>query len=213
MSTVLVRQATLKDLLVVSDILSETASWLKQRNMTLWTEEEISPEAIRFDIQSGLFYLASCEDYSAGVVKFQTEDLEFWSDVPHQDSAFIHRLAVRRSFAGGSVSKELRTNRMGDRSQLSNRQTLFIVVPINFLMMRWCQGSKFGFRKIDCSFLFWLDICFVRFLFGITIRLDCDAECRSLRSVYKRFGFGHHSDKQVGSYFIARYEYKIEHSF
>ena len=45
------------------------------------------------------------------------------------------------------------------RQTLANYEELKdIVVPINFLMMRWCQGSKFGFRKIDCSFWFWLDI-------------------------------------------------------
>jgi hypothetical protein len=27
--------------------------------------------------------------------------------------------------------------------------------------------------------------------------------------VYENFGFQHHSDRQVGAYFVARYEYKI----
>ena len=40
-------------------------------------------------------------------VNFQLEDKLFSPDIPHQDSAFIHRLAVRRKFAGGEVSSAL----------------------------------------------------------------------------------------------------------
>ena len=163
MSTILVRQATSKDLTTVCDILQEAALWLEKRNMALWGEKEISTEVIRSDIQSNSFHIAFCENDAAGVVKFQTEDLVFWSDIPHQDSAFIHRLAVRRRFAGGAVSTAL---------------------------IKWA---------VDRS----------RQLGKLYLRLDCDAARHSLRSVYEKFGFRHHSDIQVGSYFIARYEYEI----
>ena len=58
MSPVLVRQAALEDLPTVSDILYEADSWLEQQNMGLWGEDEISPQVVRLDIQSGLFYIA-----------------------------------------------------------------------------------------------------------------------------------------------------------
>ena len=38
------------------------------------------------------------------------------------------------------------------------------------------------------------------------LRLDCDADRPKLRAVYESFGFGHHSYRLVGSYFVARYE-------
>ena len=41
------------------------------------------------------------------------------------------------------------------------------------------------------------------------LRLDCDSNRPRLRAVYERFGFRHHSDRQVGRYFVARYEYDI----
>jgi GNAT superfamily N-acetyltransferase len=107
MQPISVRQATLNDLSTVSSILFEAALWLKQQNMVLWEEKETSPEGICQDVELGLFYIAFYEDAAAGVVKFQTEDLVFWSDIPQENSAFIHRLAVRRGFAGGSVSTAL----------------------------------------------------------------------------------------------------------
>lgn len=163
MSTILVRQAGLEDRKIVSDILSEAALWFKQQNMTLWREEELSVRVISPDIELGLFYIAFYEDSAAGVVKYQTEDLVFWSDIPHQDSAFIHRLAVRRSFAGGSISK---------------------------VLIKWAINRS---RQLGKRYL----------------RLDCDAEGSALRLVHEKFGFRHHSNIQVGSYFIARYEYEI----
>ncbi len=123
----------------------------------------ISPQIVRPDIELGLFYIAFHGDVAAGVVKFQTEDLVFWSDIPQADSAFIHRLAVRRSFAGGSISAQL---------------------------MQWAidQSRDLGKRYL---------------------RLDCAADRLRLRLFYESFGFQHHSDRQVGPYFVARYEYKI----
>jgi GNAT superfamily N-acetyltransferase len=163
MLSISIHQATLNDLSTVSGILSEAALWLEQQNMALWQKNEVSPEGVRQDIESGLFYVAFYESCSAGVVKFQTEDPIFWSDIPHEDSAFIHRLAVRRSFSGGSVSTAL---------------------------MQWAVEQSRGLGK--------------KFL-----RLDCAADRSRLRAVYENFGFQHHSDRQVGAYFVSRYEYRV----
>ena len=157
------RQATLDDLSTVSEILAEAAAWLDRENMPLWQQEHISLSVIERDIKLGLFYIALCEGIAAGVVKFQTEDLEYWPDIIQSDSIFLHRLAVRRSFAGGSVSTQI---------------------------FQWAIAYS---RELGKHFL----------------RLDCVADRPRLRSVYENFGFKHHSDRQVGAYFVARYEYEI----
>ena len=158
-----IRQATLDDLSTVSEILSEAAAWLDRENMPLWQQEHISLSVIERDIKLGLFYIALCEGIAAGVVKFQTEDLIFWPDIIQSDSTFLHRLAVRRSFAGGSISTQI---------------------------FQWAIDRT---RDLGRHF----------------VRLDCVAERPRLRSVYEKFGFKHHSDRQVGAYFVARYEYAI----
>lgn len=38
------------------------------------------------------------------------------------------------------------------------------------------------------------------------LRLDCEASRARLRAVYQRAGFARHSERQVGPYFVARYE-------
>jgi GNAT superfamily N-acetyltransferase len=79
------------------------------------------------------------------------------------ESAFVHRMAVRREYAGGAVSTALLTWAV-DRTRALGRRYL---------------------------------------------RLDCDASRPKLRLVYERFGFQYHSDRHVGPYHVARYEYAV----
>jgi GNAT superfamily N-acetyltransferase len=41
------------------------------------------------------------------------------------------------------------------------------------------------------------------------LRLDCDASRPRLRAIYEAFGFHHRDDKQVGPYFVSRYELDV----
>jgi GNAT superfamily N-acetyltransferase len=158
-----IRQATPPDLDLVSSILLEAAHWLTESGKAMWRDEEIVPARIAADVAAGVFFLAECDGEAAGTVKFQLEDLVVWPDVPQHDSAFVHRLAVRRKFAGGGVSSAL---------------------------LRWAVERT---RSLDRRYL----------------RLDCEASRPRLRAVYERFGFTHHSDRQVGPYFDARYQYDV----
>jgi GNAT superfamily N-acetyltransferase len=123
MSSILVRQAISDDRLTVLDILTEAALWLEQKNMPLWGKTEISAAVVSQDIESGCFYIAFAEGCAAGVVKFQTEDLLFWPDISQSESAFLHRLAVRRSFGGGVISSAIMSWAV-DRSRELGKQYL-----------------------------------------------------------------------------------------
>jgi GNAT superfamily N-acetyltransferase len=96
-------------------------------------------------------------------LKFQTEDPEFWPDHPEPFAAYVHRLSIRREFAGRNISHAMLS------WEVEHART---------------RGKGY-------------------------LRLDCEAGRPRLRALYENFGFIHHSDKQVGPYFVARYEYKI----
>ena len=161
--TMRIVQADAQDVDRVAEILHEAACWLEQSGMPMWREDELRAAHVVGDVQAGLFFLAEHDGTPVGVMKFQLEDPIFWPDVPAGHSAFIHRLAVRRQFAGGTVSSVL-LNWAADRAR------------------------SFGRRHL---------------------RLDCEAARPRLRAVYERFGFQHHSDRQVGPYFVARYKYDV----
>ena len=131
--------------------------------MSLWRDDELLPSRIAPDVAAGLFFLAECDGEIAGTIKFQLEDPVIWPEVSPEQSAFIHRVAVRRRFAGVGVSSAL---------------------------LQWSVSRA---RSLGRRYL----------------RLDCDAARPRLRAVYERFGFAHHSDRQVGPYLVARYEYDV----
>jgi hypothetical protein len=107
MNRISIRQAKASDTETVSSILQEAANWLISRGTPLWKADELSPDKIRADVSTGLFWLADVDGTSAACIRCQTEDRLFWPDVPPEESVFIHRLAVRRQFAGGAVSGAL----------------------------------------------------------------------------------------------------------
>jgi GNAT superfamily N-acetyltransferase len=154
---VAIRQALPGDAETVSSILLEAAEWLRERDIPMWRADELSPERIAIDVAEGCFFLARSGGEAVGTIKFQLQDTLFWPDTPAGEAAFVHRLAVRRAFAGGQLSAQL---------------------------LRWAA------RNLARKFL----------------RLDCEASRPRLRAVYERHGFRHHSDRQVGPYFVSRYE-------
>jgi GNAT superfamily N-acetyltransferase len=158
-----VRQATAVDAPIVTAILLEVSDWLAQRGDVMWEEGELDEARIADEIARAQFFVAERDGEPAGVVRFQLEDRLFWPDLPGRDSAFIHRLAVRRRFAGTGVSTAL---------------------------LQWSAGQARALGKR------WL-------------RLDCDAQRAKVRAVYERFGFRLHSYRQVGPYYVARYEYQL----
>jgi GNAT superfamily N-acetyltransferase len=151
LSNTSIRQAMATDIEKVTSILSEAAQWLERNGMAMWRGDELTPLRIAADVEAGLFFIAEDNGEAAGVVKFQLVDPDFWPDVKQGQSAFVHRLAVKRRFAGGKVSSGL---------------------------LSWAVARTRSLGK--------------RYL-----RLDCEASRTNLRAVYEKFGFIHHSDRQV----------------
>ncbi len=161
--TLRIRAAAPHEAPVVTAILAEAVRWLEERGVPMWRADELAPESIASDVAAGLFFIGTCGGEPACTFKFQLSDALFWPDVPQDQSAFIHRLALRRPFSGGRVSADV---------------------------FRWAARRTHALGR---PFL----------------RLDCEASRPRLRAVYERFGFVHHSDRQVGPYFVARYELDV----
>jgi GNAT superfamily N-acetyltransferase len=158
-----IRQAIPQDVEVVSEILKEAARWPEQAGMPLWQENDVDIERIVPDVREGLFYLVECSGDPAGTMKFQLDDPVVWPDARPEVAAYVHRLAVRRRYAGIGLSATL---------------------------LRWAVERT---QALGRTYL----------------RLDCHALRPRLRAIYEEFGFRYHSDMQVGTYILARYEYDV----
>ena len=163
MTAVTVRQAMPPDAATVQDMFEEAARWVDALGVVMWDEGELDPGRMVREIAAGQFFIAEIDGDPAGAVRFQLEDQLFWPDLADDDSAFIHRLVVRRRYKGHGVSTAL---------------------------MQWAVSRA---RSIGKSYL----------------RLDTDASRPKLRQLYEGFGFQFHSFRQVGAYYVARYEYPL----
>ncbi|MGD0591630.1 MAG: GNAT family N-acetyltransferase [Bacteroidota bacterium] len=160
---IVIRQTGAADVHTISEILIEAESWLEKRGIPLWNVHDLSEESLREDVASGLYILADTNGKSAGTLKYTMTDPLCWPDAHDGESAFVHRVAVRRDYAGGTVSTA---------------------------MLKWAVDHT---RVLGRRFL----------------RLDCEISRNKLREIYERFGFQYHSDKHIGPYHVARYEYTV----
>ena len=159
-----IRQARPEEASVVEDILVEASRWVDSLGVVMWDEGELDSVRIDAETAAGQFFIADIDGDAAGVIRFQLEDRLFWPDLTSpNESAFVHRLAVRRRYKGQGVSDAL---------------------------LEWSvdRARSLGKRHL---------------------RLDCDESRPKLRALYERVGFRFHSFRQVGAYYVARYEYPL----
>jgi ribosomal protein S18 acetylase RimI-like enzyme len=88
----------------VAAILSEAAAWLIERGINQWPNP-YPLEEVAQSIDRGEVYLA-IESGPAATFTLQSEDLLFWGE-QERDALYLHRLAVRRAFAGRGLGKTL----------------------------------------------------------------------------------------------------------
>lgn len=139
-----IRQASTSDTRKVSAVLLEAAEWLKVSGMPMWRGAELSEEKISNDVNDGLFFLAEVSGELAGTIKFQLEDPMFWPDCALGESCYAHRLAVRRSFSGGTVSNAL-LHWAVERTKDLNRSYLRLDCEASRTKLRVVY-EKFGFK-------------------------------------------------------------------
>jgi GNAT superfamily N-acetyltransferase len=91
---------------VAVDIMREAASWLIETGKPMWRLEDITEDNILAGITKDDVYVGWVADESAAAMVLQWSDPFFW---PHakDDSGFIHKLSVRRRFAGTNISSEM----------------------------------------------------------------------------------------------------------
>jgi GNAT superfamily N-acetyltransferase len=142
---IMVRPARDDDVVEVASILEEASGWLEARGQAMWVAGELDRRLVEADVRAGAYQVASVEGVAAGIVRFQLDDQEFWPDLPHDHaSAFVHRLAVRRRFAGCGVSTALLEWSAKHARELG-RTSLRLDCDINRIALRQLY-ERFGFQ-------------------------------------------------------------------
>ena len=80
-------------------VMKEAARWLAAEGIPLWTEEEL--DVLPRQNEPGCFLtLRDGEGESAAALLLGFEDRFFWPDVAPGTAGFLHKIAVRRKYAG-----------------------------------------------------------------------------------------------------------------
>ena len=146
--TIEIRAAGADDARVVEEVLVEAAAWVDALGVVMWEEGELAPQRIAAEIAGGQFFIADVDGDVAGVIRFQLEDRLFWPDLPDGESAFVHRLAVRRRYKGLGVSQAL----LGwavDRARALGKRHLRLDCDEARPKLRELY-ERFGFRLHSC---------------------------------------------------------------
>jgi GNAT superfamily N-acetyltransferase len=106
-----IEQAQPADAPTVAAVLTEAAQWLAADGRPLWSAADTGIERVQRDTDAGRYFIARKNTEAggdvAGVVRIDLEDPYFWPEVENGSSAFVHKLAVRRHWAGHGVSTAL----------------------------------------------------------------------------------------------------------
>ncbi|MDH6165825.1 GNAT superfamily N-acetyltransferase [Variovorax boronicumulans] len=102
-----IEQALPAEAAAVAAVLNEAAQWLATGGRPLWSATDVGLERVQGDTDAGRYFIARENGDVAGVVRIDMEDAFFWPEIEPGSSAFVHKLAVRRSWGGKGVSTAL----------------------------------------------------------------------------------------------------------
>ena len=112
-----IEQAIASDVPAVVSTLQEAAQWLHSAGRPLWSAADYSQARIQRDVEAGAYWLARPGEGPpgegadglgvAGVMRLDLEDPQYWPEIASGSSLYLHKLAVRRAWAGRGVSTAL----------------------------------------------------------------------------------------------------------
>lgn len=104
----MIKQAGENDILIIEEILLDSVIWMKKNKLqNQWDEESIKWNSLSKDYQINDFYINYQNRVPVACIAITDLDTKYWPEIPKGKSLYIHKLAVKREFAGKGISKEL----------------------------------------------------------------------------------------------------------
>ncbi|MSP95089.1 MAG: GNAT family N-acetyltransferase [Alphaproteobacteria bacterium] len=88
-------------------LIREAADWLNGRGLTLWGPEELSYDDLVAVARAGGLVLARVNSEAVACMYLHNEDRLFWPECATGEAFYIHRLAVKRNFAGRGFARAM----------------------------------------------------------------------------------------------------------
>ena len=84
-------------------ILREAGQWLTDNGQEMWPLDTITPDNLFDEYTQNNCYVMYVDETPAATFILQWKDPLYYADVPDNTAGFIHKVAIRRAFAGQNL--------------------------------------------------------------------------------------------------------------
>lgn len=104
----MVKQADEFDAQVIEEILLDAVNWMSKSGLlNQWNESSVNWSNLSKSYKINNFYIAYQNGLPTACMALTDYDPIYWPNIPKGESLYLHKVAVKRAFAGKGFSKEL----------------------------------------------------------------------------------------------------------
>lgn len=104
----MIKKADECEIHIIEEILLDAVNWMSENGLqNKWNESNVKWTNLSKSYNINNFYIAYQDGIPAACMALTDYDPTYWPDIPKGESLYLHKVAVKRSFAGKGVSKEL----------------------------------------------------------------------------------------------------------
>lgn len=91
------------------NIMKEVTAWGRSVGLNVWNDEHLTKEKllVGVGVNEDNFYIGKVLDENASCMILQWNDALFWPRAKENEAGYIHKLCVRRDYAGNGLSEKM----------------------------------------------------------------------------------------------------------
>lgn len=104
----MVKQANEYDIRIIEEILLDAVNWMSKSGLqNQWNESNVKWSNLSKSYKINDFYISYQNGLPAACIALTDYDPTYWPNILRGESLYLHKVAVKRIFAGKGCSKEL----------------------------------------------------------------------------------------------------------
>lgn len=128
-------------------IMKEVAKWGRSAGLNVWKDEYLTREKLMVNVNEDDFYIGQVNGNNACCMIIQWSDSFFWPNSNENEAGYIHKLCVRRNYAGMGLSKQMVETAI---EECKKRSVTYLRLDTGWTNKNLCDLYKsLGFEVVD----------------------------------------------------------------